>query len=84
MDLDVELKFGEDEVVGDHVIVLPGKESAMAQLATSLPRSPFSLDLVSRLYRFSTGVGFAFTCTSTLTGRSRRRRRRQTGHLAPR
>jgi hypothetical protein len=49
MDLDVEydrtgLRF--------RVVVLPGREQTMTRLCTNLPRSAFSLALVSKLYRF--------------------------------
>ncbi len=49
MDLDTEYKRGKTEVVEVRVIVLPGNESSMTRLCTTLPRTPFSLDLVSRL-----------------------------------
>ena len=39
-------------VVSFRVVVLPGREAAMTRLCTNLPRTPFSLDLVGRLYRF--------------------------------
>ena len=39
-------------VVGVRVVVLPGREAAMTRLCTNLPRTPFSLDLGGRLYRF--------------------------------
>jgi hypothetical protein len=51
MDLDVEYKRGK-QVLAFRVVVLPGNEPAMTRLCTNLPRTPFSLDLVSRLYRF--------------------------------
>jgi hypothetical protein len=31
-------------------VVLPGNEPSMTRLCTDLPRTPFSLDLVARLY----------------------------------
>ena len=39
-------------VVRFRVVVLPGREAAMTRLCTNLPRTPFSRDLVARLYRF--------------------------------
>lgn len=51
MDLDVEYQRGK-RLVGLRVVVLPGKENTMTRLCTNLPRTPFSLDLVARLYRF--------------------------------
>lgn len=59
MDLDVEYKRGKQ----DHefrVVVLPGNEPSMTRLCTNLPRTPFSLDLVSRLYRFRWQVELLF------------------------
>lgn len=51
MDLDVEFERGR-RVVGFRVVVLPGRDKAMMRLCTNLPRTPFSLNLVARLYRF--------------------------------
>ena len=51
MDLDVEFHCGP-RVVGVRIVVLPRREAAMTRLCTNLPRTPFSLDLVGRLYRF--------------------------------
>ena len=51
VDLDVEFHVGP-RVVGFRVVVLPGREAAMTRLCTNLPRTPFSIDLVGRLYRF--------------------------------
>jgi hypothetical protein len=48
MELDVEYKHGE-RVLGFRVVVLPGREPSMTRLCTNLPRTPFFLDLVSRL-----------------------------------
>ena len=50
MDLDVEYERGH-RVVGFRVVALPGRDKAMTRLCTNLPRTPFSLDLVARLYR---------------------------------
>jgi IS4 transposase len=51
LDLDVEYKRGH-RLVGFRVVVIPGRDKAMTRLCTNLPRTPFSLDLVARLYRF--------------------------------
>jgi hypothetical protein len=59
MDLDVEYERGK-RVVGFRVVVLPGKEKTMTRLCTNLPRTPFSLDLVSRLYRFRWQIELLF------------------------
>jgi hypothetical protein len=59
MDLDVEYERGK-HVLGFRVVVLPGKERTMTRLCTNLPRTPFSLDLVSRLYRFRWQVELLF------------------------
>jgi len=51
--LDLDVEFERDHrVVGFRVVVLPGRDKAMTRLCTNLPRTPFSLDLVARLYRF--------------------------------
>jgi hypothetical protein len=47
-------------MVGFRVVVLPGKEKSMTRLCTNLPRTPFSLDLVSRLYRFRWQIELMF------------------------
>jgi hypothetical protein len=59
MDLDVEYNRGK-QVVAFRVVVLPGNEPSMTRLCTNLPRTPFSLDLVSRLYRFRWQVELLF------------------------
>lgn len=59
MDLDVEYKRGKD-VTTFRVVVLPGNEETMTRLCTNLPRTPFSLDLVSRLYRFRWQIELLF------------------------
>jgi len=51
MDLDVEYERGT-RAVRFRVIVLPGNQRTMTRLCTNLPRTPFSLSLISRLYRF--------------------------------
>jgi hypothetical protein len=59
LDLDVAFHVGP-RVVGFRVVVLPGREAAMTRLCTNLPRTPFSLDLVSRLYRFRWQIELCF------------------------
>jgi hypothetical protein len=59
MDLDVEYERGK-RVVGFRVVVLPGHERTMTRLCTNLPRTPFSLDLVTRLYRFRWQIELLF------------------------
>jgi hypothetical protein len=61
MDLDVEYERDNGKrLVGFRVIVLPGKEQAMTRLGTNLPRTPFSLDLVARLYRLRWQIELVF------------------------
>jgi hypothetical protein len=61
MDLDVEYERDNGKrIVGFRVIVLPGNEKTMTRLCTNLPRTPFSLDLVSRLYRFRWQIELVF------------------------
>ena len=61
MDLDVEYERDNGKrMVGFRVIVLPGNETTMTRLCTNLPRTPFSLDLVSRLYRFRWQIELLF------------------------
>lgn len=59
MDLDVEYER-DKRMVGFRVVVLPGNEKTMTRLCTNLPRTPFSLDLVSRLYRFRWQIELLF------------------------
>lgn len=59
MDLDVEYERGK-RAVGFRVVVLPGNEKTMTRLCTNLPRTPFSLDLISRLYRFRWQIELLF------------------------
>jgi hypothetical protein len=59
MDLDVEYERGQ-RMVEFRVVVLPGHEKTMTRLCTNLPRTPFSLDLVSRLYRFRWQIELLF------------------------
>src|SRR5262249_25525159 len=59
MDLDVEYKRGR-RFVGFRVVVLPGKEKTMTRLCTNLPRTPFSVDVVAKLYRFRWQVELLF------------------------
>jgi hypothetical protein len=61
MDLDVEYERDNGKrIVGFRVLVLPGNEKTMTRLCTNLPRSTFSLDLVSRLYRFRWQIELLF------------------------
>jgi len=61
MDLDVEYERDKSKrMVVFRVIVLPGKEKTMTRLCTNLPRTPFSLDLVARLYRFRWQIELLF------------------------
>src|SRR5262249_58614028 len=57
--LDVEYERGKQRV-SFRVVVLPGHEKSMTRLCTHLPRTPFSLDLVSRLYRFRWQIELLF------------------------
>jgi len=59
MDLDVQFQCGP-RLVSFRVVVLPGREAAMTRLCTNLPRTPFSLDLVARLYRFRWQIELCF------------------------
>jgi hypothetical protein len=59
MDLDVEYERGK-RVLGFRVVVLPGREKTMTRLCTNLPRTPFSLGLVSKLYRFRWQIELVF------------------------
>ena len=59
MDLDVEYKRGK-RLVGFRVVVLPGKEKTMTRLCTNLSRTPFSVDVVAKLYRFRWQVELLF------------------------
>lgn len=61
MDLDVEFARGKGkDGVRFRVVVLPGHEKTMTRLCTNLPRTPFSLDLVGRLYRFRWQIELLF------------------------
>lgn len=59
VDLDVQFQCGP-RLVSFRVVVLPGREGAMTRLCTNLPRTPFSLDLVARLYRFRWQIELCF------------------------
>jgi len=59
VDLDVQFQCGP-RLVSFRVVVLPGREAAMTRLCTNLPRTPFSLDLVARLYRFRWQIELCF------------------------
>lgn len=57
MDLDVEY---DRTGLCFRVLVLPGRETSMTRLCTNLPRSSFSLSLVSKLYRFRWQIELLF------------------------
>ena len=59
LDLDVDFHAGP-RVVGFRVVVVRGREAAMTRRCTHLPRTPFSLDLVARLYRFRWQIELGF------------------------
>jgi hypothetical protein len=59
LDLDVEYQRGR-RLVGVRVVVLPGREATRTRLCTNLPRTPFSGDLIARLYRFRWQVELIF------------------------
>lgn len=59
VDLDVEYERGH-RVVGFRVVAVPGRDPAMTRLCTNLPRTPFSMDLVARLYRFRWQIELCF------------------------
>lgn len=60
MDLDVEFERGKGkDRVGFRVVVLPGNTTT-TWLCTNLPRTPFSLNLVGRLYRFRWQIELLF------------------------
>ena len=59
VDLDVPFQCGR-RLVNFRVVVLPGREASMTRLCTNLPRTPFSLDLVGRLYRFRWQIELCF------------------------
>ena len=61
MDLDVEYERERGKRrVGFRVVVFPSKERSMTRLCTNLPRTPFSLNLVARLYRFRWQIELLF------------------------
>ncbi len=60
VDLDVAFTCGA-RAVSFRVVGLPGRESAMTRLCTNLPRTPFSVDVVARLYRFRWQIELCFT-----------------------
>ena len=59
VDLDVVFAHGP-RVVGFRVIVLPGREPAMTRLCTNLSRTPFSVAVAARLYRFRWQIELCF------------------------
>jgi hypothetical protein len=58
-DLDVDFVCGARRV-GFRVVLIPGRDTAMTRLCTNLPRSPFSVDVVARLYRFRWQIELCF------------------------
>jgi hypothetical protein len=59
LDLDVEYPRG-DRLARFRVVVVPGCDQAGPRLCTNLPRTPFSADLVARLYRFRWQIELCF------------------------
>jgi hypothetical protein len=59
IDLDVAFARGP-RLVRFRVVVLPGHDPAMTRLCTNLPRTPFSVDLIARLYRFRWQIELCF------------------------
>jgi hypothetical protein len=59
LDLDVEYERG-GHIATFRVVVVPGRDQAMTRLCTNLPRTPFSSDLVARLYRFRWQIELCF------------------------
>jgi Transposase DDE domain len=59
LDLDVEYER-DHRVVGFRVVVIPGRDKGGTRLCTNLPRTPFSQDLVARLYRFRWQIELCF------------------------
>ena len=59
LDLDVEYVDGPHRRAF-RVLVLPGRDPARTRLCTNLPRTPFTLDVVARLYRFRWQIELCF------------------------
>ena len=59
MSADNWLTIGRSSL-GLRIVVLPGRNATMTRLCTNLPRTPFSLDLVARLYRFRWQIELCF------------------------
>jgi hypothetical protein len=59
VDLDIEYDR-RGRRVGFRVVALPGRDRAMTRLCTNLPRTPFSVDVVARLYRFRWQIELCF------------------------
>ncbi|MEQ1899040.1 MAG: transposase [Vicinamibacterales bacterium] len=59
LDCDVEFAHGL-RVVGFRVVVLPGRGATRTRLCTNLPRTPFAVDVVARLYRFRWQIELCF------------------------
>lgn len=60
MDLDVEYERRGEGKGAFRVVVLPGNEKTMTRLCTNLPRTPFPIALISRLYRFRWQIELLF------------------------
>lgn len=60
MDLDVEYERRGKGKRDFRVVILPGSEKTMTRLCTNLPRTPFPIGLVSRLYRFRWQIELVF------------------------
>jgi Transposase DDE domain len=59
--LDLDVEFERDHrVVGFRIVVIPGRDKGGTRLCTNLPRTPFSQDLVARLYRFRWQIELCF------------------------
>jgi hypothetical protein len=59
LDLDV-IYLRKGRQVRGRVVVVPGRDPAGTRLCTNLPRTPFSVDLVARLYRFRWQIELCF------------------------
>lgn len=59
LDVDVEYTPGAP-TTRFRVVVLPGRDPARTRLCTNLPRTPFTADLVARLYRFRWQIELCF------------------------
>ena len=59
VDLDIEYARGAQRNAF-RLVVIPGRDPAMTRLCTNLPRTPFSVDVVARLYRFRWQIELCF------------------------